>query len=261
MLHPPPIRPFATRRLPMVNPDSTREGSGHFTRTHWSVVLRAAGGPSTASEQALEQLCRSYWYPLYAFVRRRGHTVDEAQDLTQEFFCRLLEKRFLDAVDRSKGKFRSYLLGALEHFLANEWRRSQARKRGGGRVIFSLDDEEAESRYAAEPADGLTPEKMYERRWAMTLLEQALKRLQDECAANGKEQLFEQLKTTFWGERAEAGYAAIAAQLDMTEGALKVAAHRLRQRYGQLLREAIAQTVDDPGKIDEEVRCLFAALG
>jgi RNA polymerase sigma factor (sigma-70 family) len=244
-----------------LNQDSTRGGAGHFTRTQWSVVLLAAEQSSPPAIEALEKLCRTYWYPLYAFVRRRGYGVADAQDLTQEFFSRLLEKRFLDSLDRTKGKFRSFLLAALEHFLAKEWRRANAQKRGGGKVIFSLDDDTAETRYASEPADALTPEKIYERRWAMTLLEQTLARLREECISSDKTRLYELLKGSFSGERNELSYAAIAAQLGTNEGAIKVAAHRLRRRYGELLREEIAQTVDNPEKIDEEVRCLFAALG
>jgi RNA polymerase sigma factor (sigma-70 family) len=224
-------------------------------------VLAAGGATSPTTDTALEQLCRTYWYPLYAYVRRRGYGVADAQDLTQGFFARLLEGRSLEAVDRSKGRFRSFLLAALEHFLAKEWRRAKAQKRGGGRIIFSLDDDTAENRYAAEPAHDLTPERIYERRWALTLLEQALARLRQDCLATGKAELFEHLKGAFLCEKSELSYSAIAAQLGMSEGALKVAAHRLRQRYGELLREEIGQTVADPKEIDEEVRCLFAALG
>ncbi len=245
----------------MPKPDSIPAGAGQFTNTHWSVVLLAGQQPSPLAEAALGKLCRAYWYPLYAYVRRRGYNVADAQDLTQEFFSRLLEKRYLDAVDRTRGKFRSFLLATLEHFLANEWRRAHAQKRAGGKLIFTLDDDTGETRYAAEPADPVTPEKIFERRWAMTLLDQALSRLREECIRDGKAELFEHLKGALLAEQGCPAYSAIAAQLAMSEGAIKVAVHRLRRRYGELLREEIGQTVDGPDKIDEEVRSLFAALG
>ena len=235
-------------------------GAHAFLTTHWSVVLGAGEESSPAATEALEKLCRAYWYPLYAYVRRRGFAAPDAQDLTQEFFARLVEKHYLAGVDRSKGKFRTFLLAALEHFLANQWRDARAQKRGGGQTLLSLDDAAAETRYHLEPVDCDTPEKIYERRWALTLLEQTLSRLREECRATDKTQLFDELKGVLSGEESERTYAEIAARLGMTEGAVKAAVHRLRQRYGTLLREEIAQTVASPEEIDEEIRHLFAAV-
>jgi RNA polymerase sigma-70 factor (ECF subfamily) len=225
------------------------------------VVLAAAGGEDPHAQEALSRLCQVYWYPLYAFVRRQGHAPPEAQDLTQEFFARLLAKHWLDDVDRAKGKFRSFLLAALKHFLANERARAHRLKRGGGQQLVSLDMASAENRYAGEPADPLTPEKVYERHWALTLLEQTLDRLCREYEAAGKGLLFNQLQGSLTGEKTLAPYAQLARQLAMTEGALKVAVHRLRHRYRELLREEIAQTVTSPAEIDEEIRYLFTTLG
>ncbi len=232
-----------------------------FATTHWSVVLDAALPPSPRGQQALERLCRIYWYPLYSFLRRRGHGGHDAQDLTQAFFERLLEKRFLVAVDRSKGTFRSFLLAALEHFLANYWRDAHAQKRGGHQVFLSLDDDGVETRYLQEPGHDLTPEQIFQRRCALALLEQTMGRLREECRRKDKEQLFEHLKGVLAGDKGGLSYADIATQLGTTEGAIKVAVHRLRQRYGELLREEIAQTVSGPEEIDEEIRALFAAVG
>jgi RNA polymerase sigma-70 factor (ECF subfamily) len=231
-----------------------------FTTTHWSVVVRAAENLSPESAEALAGLCRAYWYPLYVFVRRKGHSPQDAQDLTQEFFARLIEKNSVRAADRDKGRFRSFLLGALDHFLANEWRDARRLKRGGGRALFSLDDDTAEERYRLEPADQTTPERLYERRWALSLLEQSLARLEQECAAEGKRALFEAVKGLLAGERLPGGYADLARELQMSEGALTTAVHRLRRRYGELLRAQIAQTVSSPDEIGAELRHLFAAL-
>jgi RNA polymerase sigma factor (sigma-70 family) len=239
---------------------SGRPQSGAFVTTHWSVVLDAALPLSSRGGQALEKLCRSYWYPLYAFLRRRGYGSHDAQDLIQGFFERLLEKRFLSAVDRGEGKFRSFLLAALEHFLANQRRDAHAQKRGGDHVFLSLEGDLAETRYLHEPGHELTPEKIFERRCALALLEQTMARLRDECGGNGKGQLFEHLKGVLAGEKGEPSYADIASRLGTSEGAIKVAVHRLRQRYGKLLREEIGQTVSRPEQIDEEIRSLFAAL-
>jgi RNA polymerase sigma-70 factor (ECF subfamily) len=233
---------------------------GRFATTHWSVVVAARDGEAEQAQAALADLCRVYWYPLYAYVRRQGYPADRAQDLTQEFFARLLEKDFLGAVDQEKGKFRAFLLAACKHFLANERDRARAQKRGGGRPCLSLDFDDAEERYGREPEHGQTAEKLFERRWALALLDGVLDRLSAEHAARGKGVLFDRLRGFLLGERQPGGYAGAAAELGLTEGAVKVAVHRLRQRYRELLREEIGRTVDDPEDIDDEIRALFAAL-
>jgi RNA polymerase sigma-70 factor (ECF subfamily) len=231
-----------------------------FATTHWSVVLEAASGNASEAKAALEQLCRTYWYPLYAYVRRRGYSPEDAQDLTQEFFMRLLQSSFLSRAERARGKFRSFLLGALEHFLAKEWRRAHRQKRGGGRTLVSLDEAAPEDRYRLEPVDEVTAEKLYNRSWAMTLLEQTLSALHREWTEAGKGKLFEELKATLEGDRPDRPYADVAARTGMGEGAVRMAAHRLRQRYGELLRERIAQTVASPAEVDAEIQFLFTAL-
>ena len=234
--------------------------ANEFETTHWSIILSAGRSDSTHAREAAEKFCAAYWYPLYAFVRRQGHGPDDAQDLTQEFFARLLARRSLGQVDPAKGKFRSFLLAALKHFLANEWDRAQAEKRGGEHTFVSFDQQTAEERYGNEPAHEATPEKLFERRWALTLLEQVLARLREENDADGKSDLFDRLKATLTGEEDAATYAAMAAQLGMTEAAVKVAVHRLRQRYRELLRKEIARTVNSDGEVEEELRYLFAVL-
>ena len=205
----------------------------------------------------MEKLCAIYWYPLYAFVRRRGHSAHDAQDLTQGFFARLLEKKDLASVDRARGRFRSFLLAALEHFLINEWHRARTQKRGGAALLFSFDALDAESRLRHEPATD-SPEQIYDRRWAMTLLDQVMARLRTEMAGAGKLAHFEALKFCLTGERT--AYAEVGARLAMSEGAVKVAVHRLRERYRALLRAEIAETVATPEEIEDELRALLAAL-
>ena len=205
----------------------------------------------------MEKLCAIYWYPLYAFVRRRGHSAHDAQDLTQGFFARLLEKKDLASVDRARGRFRSFLLAALDHFLINEWHRARTQKRGGATVLFSFDALDAESRLRHEPATD-SPEQIYDRRWAMTLLDQVMARLRTEMAGAGKLAHFEALKFCLTGERT--AYAEVGARLAMSEGAVKVAVHRLRERYRALLRAEIAETVATPEEIEDELRALLAAL-
>jgi RNA polymerase sigma-70 factor (ECF subfamily) len=241
-------------------PHDRFSAAGQFTTTRWSVVL-AAGTEDTRGREALARLCQVYWYPLYAFVRRQGHSPHDAQDLTQAFFLRLLEKTYLADVERSKGKFRSFLLAALKHFLSNEWARAKTLKRGGGQTIVSLDIGSGEDRYCREPQDNATPERLFERRWALTLLDQVLTRLSDEYAATGKRATFDQLQGCLTGDSDAQAYTELAARLGMTEGAVKVAVHRLRRRYRAMLREEIAQTVADPTEIDDEIRQLFSALG
>jgi RNA polymerase sigma-70 factor (ECF subfamily) len=227
--------------------------------THWSVVLAAARGASPQAKESLEKLCQTYWYPLYAYIRRRGYDVPEAQDLTQEFFAHLLEEHWLEHVDRSKGRFRSFLLAALNHLLANEWDRSHAAKRGGGRALVSL-DATGESRYAREPACDLTPERLYERRWAMSLFERALDRLREQYQAAGKARQYDCLNEFLSKEAGDGEYLRAGAQLEMSTGAVSTAVHRLRQSYRALVREEVARTVASQAEVDDEVRSLLAAL-
>ncbi len=232
----------------------------HFATTHWSLVLAARDRAEPGARDALAALCAVYWYPLYAYVRRRGKNADDALDLTQAFFARLLEKDVLADVDRGKGKFRSFLLAACKHFLANEYDRERAQKRGGGRPLLSLDAADAEGRYINEPVDGVTPEKLFERRWALALLQQVMTRLRADFEARGKDRQFDHLRGFLVGEKGT-GYRKAAASLGLSEGAVKVAVHRLREKYRELLREEIGRTVGSPEEIDDEVRDLFAALG
>ena len=245
------------------SPEQTKAahaGASQFTATHWSIVLAASEPGSSECSAALETLCRSYWYPLYAYIRRRGHLPHDAQDLTQAFFARLLEQDYLRAVDRRKGKFRSFLLAALEHFLANEWRRVNTQKRGRGTSFISLDDDSAEQQYRQVASSALPPEKVFEQQWAMTLLDQTVARLRQEFVAAGKGALFDELKISLTGEKRTGGYAELAVKLQTTEAALKMAVSRMRQRYGELLRAEIANTVSGPEEVEEELRALFAAL-
>ena len=242
------------------NHDATPAGAGQFTPTHWSLVLLARQGESTVGREALEKLCRKYWYPLYAYVRRQGHGVADAQDLTQEFFARLLGRNFLAGVTPEKGKFRSFLLAALKHFLANEWDRVRAEKRGGGQTFLSWDEPSAEDRYSMEPADVSSPELLFEKRWAWTVLDRALQRLKEEHAAEAKQEQFDQLKVFLASEARPGAYAAAASRLGMTPGAVAVAVHRLRQRYGELLRAEVGQTVSTAAEVDEEMRHLFGII-
>jgi len=224
------------------------------------VVARAGRGGSAEARAALATLCESYWFPLYAFVRREGCSADDAQDLIQAFFVRLLEKNYLAVADRARGRFRSFLLAALKHFLANERKRGRAQKRGGGRAAISLDFPAAENRYRLEPADELTPERLYEKRWALALLDRVLQRLRDELAGAGKLARFDHLKQFLTGEPETESYRQIAGELAMSEGAVKVAVHRLRRRYRELLEDEIAQTVAGPEEVEEERRALLAAV-
>ncbi len=231
-----------------------------FTTTHWSVVLAARESASPGSQEALEKLCRAYWYPLYAYVRRQGYEPPDAQDLTQAFFARVLEKHYLAQAQREKGKFRCFLLGWLRHFLSDERDRARALKRGGGQPLLSLDEESAEARYRLEAVDETTAEKLYDRRWALTVLEQAWSRLREEYIRAGKAMLYEKLRLTEVGEKGGPTYAEVANQLGASESAVKAAAFRMRQRYRELVREEIAQTVSDPAEIDEEMRHLRAVI-
>ncbi len=233
---------------------------GGFATTHWSLIAAARDPDSSQAQEALAALCDAYWYPLYAYIRRQGVAAEEAQDLTQEFFARLLEKHWLDGVDRKKGTFRSFLLTACQHFLANERDRARAQKRGGDRKTVSIDFGSAEARYGKEPSHQLTAEKLYARRWALTLLEQVLARLRETFVEAGKGPLFDRLRVFLQGEKQDQSYGRVAAELGMTEGAVKVAIHRLRRQYRDCLREEIARTLEDATRIDEEIRDLFTAL-
>ncbi|HEX2344230.1 MAG TPA: hypothetical protein VHI98_27410 [Vicinamibacterales bacterium] len=228
-----------------------------FATTQWSLVQAARDGTETEARRALEALCEAYWFPLYAFVRRRGHPAHEAADLTQAFFADLLGRPFLGSIDRSKGRFRSFLLASLEHFLSHEREKAAALKRGGGAHPFPLDTSGAETRYSHEPADQLTPERVFERRWGLTVMERAMERLQSESGENAER--FERLKPCLTGTD-HAQYREIADALGTTENAIKAAVHRLRQNYGRLLREEIAQTVADPDEVDDEVRHLLTVI-
>jgi len=248
----------------MANPPdagSAQALGARFDTTQWSLVLLAgASADSPEARQAMACLCSTYWYPLYVFIRRQGHQAHDSEELTQEFFARFLDRDFLGAVDKSRGKFRTFLLACCRHFLANQREYAQARKRGGGYPVLSLDFSGAHERYQQEPTSSWTAEKLFERRWALTLLDQVLRQLRQEFSAQNKGDLFEHLRTVLVGESHALSYAQIGTSVGMSEDAVKKAAQRLRQRYGLLLREQIAATVDERSMIDDEIRDLFAAL-
>jgi RNA polymerase sigma factor (sigma-70 family) len=238
---------------------NAHHGPAAFTTTHWSVVLEAEG-ESPAAQEALEKLCRTYWRPIYAFLRRQGVRPEEAEDIAQGFFAQLLERRKFSAVRKEKGRLRSFLLGALKYFLTDEQRRAMAIKRGSGLRPIPLEDLRADERIEMEPANPVTAEMIYERRWALTVLEQVLSRLKDEYREAGNAALFDSLKQLLPDEPGSPSQAEIAAQLGMTENALRQAFYRFRQRYQSLLREEIAHTVATPGDIEDELRHLIAVL-
>jgi RNA polymerase sigma factor (sigma-70 family) len=255
-------RPYAlVVRMTSTGTKTPTAPAGYFVTTHWSVVLAAGRNDTTRARAALEQLCRHYWQPLYAYVRRTGHSREEAEDLTQEFFARLLEKNTVARADPVRGRFRSFLLASLKHFLANEWQKAHAQKRGAGAQLIPLEFDTAETHCAQAVAPGDTPDRAYDRQWALALLDVVLGRLRREYRDAGREVLFLGLKETLSGSRAEIPYRDLAPRLGMSEGAVKVAAHRLRQRYRELLRQEIANTVAEPEQLEEELRHLFAALG
>lgn len=223
-------------------------------------MIEAGHGSAPRAQEALATLCQTYWFPLYVYVRRRGYNASDAEDLTQEFFARLIEKKSVQAADRGRGRFRSFLLTALKHFLSHEWEKARAAKRGGRVQILAWPGGSAETRYVPEPATEDTPDKAYDRQWALALLEVVLGRLRQEYAGRDREEVFLGLRETL-SAGAETPYAELAARLQMSEGAVKVAAHRLRRRYRELLREEIAQTVVSPEQVEEELHDLFAALG
>lgn len=231
-----------------------------FSTTQWSLVLAAGDAQGQGSREALALLCERYWYPLYAYVRRRGYDPDEAQDLTQGFFAQFLEKGYFGRANKELGRFRSYLLSSLKHYLANEWDRQRAQKRGGDVHIFSIDLGQAEKTYSAQPVEWETPEQVYDRRWALSQLDRAVGRLAREMEEKGKNGRFEVLKGLLTGDESRGFYATAASELKTSEGAVRVAAHRMRRRFGELLRLEIADTVAEEGKIEEEMHHLFSAL-
>jgi RNA polymerase sigma-70 factor (ECF subfamily) len=232
-----------------------------FQTTRWSLIVAARGGEGAAAKDALATLCGIYWYPLYAFVRRKGYDAETAQDLVQGFFARLLEKGDLVSVDRGKGKFRSFLMAACTHYLANQSDQRRAKKRGGGRVTISIDRLTAEGRYGREPAHEVTAERLFEKQWALTLLDHVIGRLETEMAQADKSRQFEVLRPALLGAAERTPFARIAAELGLSEEAARAAAHRLRRRYRDLLREEVIRTLDDPADVDEEIAALFASLG
>jgi DNA-directed RNA polymerase specialized sigma24 family protein len=244
---------------PIATDATGQKGGAPFVTTQWSVVLEAQG-ESAAAQEALEKLCRTYWRPIFAFLRRQGMPSEEAEDITQGFFAELLERRSLDAVRKEKGRLRSFLLGGLKYFLANEGRRAMAIKRGKGQPLIPLDELHADDRIGIEPADPMTAEMIYERRWALTVLERVLRRLKDEYRAGGNIALFDSLKELLPDEPGSPSQAEIAGRLGMTENAIRQAFYRFRQRYQALLREEIANTVATPADIEDELRHLVAML-
>jgi len=239
---------------------STAPREDIFVTTRWTVVLAAGRKSSPHSDRALAELCQQYWYPLYAYVRRRVNSREDAEDLTQGFFARFLEKNYLEGLAAERGKFRAFLLAALKHFLANEWDKAGRQKRGGGVQHLSLDWQQADDRFHFEPPDQATPDRLFDREWALALLERVIERLQAECAAEGRAELFAHSRGYLMVGEAAITYAEAAAKLGMDEGAVRVAVHRLRKRYRELLREEIGQTVNDPAQVAEELKSLQLAL-
>jgi len=240
-------------------PASTAPGDV-FATTHWTVVLAAGKRHTPQSDHALEQLCRTYWFPLYAYVRRRGHNKQDAEDSVQAFFARFLAKNYLAGLNAERGRFRAFLLASLKHFLINEWKRSQRLKRGGGEKNLSLDWQTADTKFQVAATNEPSPDKAFDREWALALLAKVIERLQQECAAEGKAKVFEQLKMFLTAGKGESAQSETAKALGMEEGAVRVTIHRLRKRYRQLLRDEISQTLTDPAQVDEELRALFGAF-
>ena len=232
-----------------------------FETTRWSVVVAAGGDDSSAARAALSTLCETYWYPLYAYVRRRGTSPDDARDLTQGFLASLLERRDFEHLHQERGRFRAFLLASLQHFVANEAARRRAQKRGGDITFLPLAFDDAEGRYRVEPEDSVTPETLYERRWALTVIDRVLADLRREWEAAGHAAEFDELKACLLGVNPSGGYAAIAARLATSEGAVKTAVHRLRRKFQAALRKDIAETVSDPADVDDEIKYLVRALG
>jgi DNA-directed RNA polymerase specialized sigma24 family protein len=247
--------------MPPEEPDRSGSRAGRFHTTRWDDVLAARDPTGPEAREALEELCRAYWYPLYASVRRKGYPREQAEDVTQGFFSDGLTRNFLKAVEPGRGRFRSFLLTSFENYLKNEYERRQRVKRGGRVATVSSDAADAEARYHREPAHIVTPERLYDRRWALTLLDRALSRLEQSMVDRGKGPLFDRLKPALLGDSDAAAYARVASELGMTEGAVKVATHRLREQLPEIIRGEIAVTVSDPAGVDDEIRDLFSALG
>jgi RNA polymerase sigma factor (sigma-70 family) len=247
--------------MPTEEPDRTGSHSGRFHSTHWDDVRAARDPDDPQAGAALSELCRTYWYPLYAFARRKGCTPEQAEDLTQGFFSDKLAQDFLRDVDPSRGRFRTFLLASFENYLVNERAREKRVKRGGRVAILSLDGGGAEARYLREPSHVETAERLYDRRWALTVLDRALDRLERRMTGQGKGPLFDRLKPALLGAEEAIAYAQVGEELGLNEGAVKVAAHRMRARLRDLIREEVARTVADPSQVDEEIRDLFSALG
>ena len=240
-------------------PASTAPGD-IFATTHWTVVLAAGKRHTPQSDGALEELCRTYWFPLYAYVRRRGHTKEDAEDSVQAFFARFLAKNYLEGLSAERGRFRAFLLASLKHFLINEWKKTQRLKRGGGEAPLSLDWETADTKFQVAATNEPSPDKVFDREWALALLAKVIERLQQECETDGKAKLFAQLKIFLTAGKDGTAQAEVAKALGMEEGAVRVAIHRLRKRYRELLRAEIAQTLADAADVDEEMRALFGAF-
>lgn len=231
-----------------------------FATTRWSVVLAAGQRNGAETDLALEELCQTYWFPLYAYLRRQGRSPENAEDLTQSFIARFLSRNYLKGLASARGKFRNFLLAALKHFLANEWDYAIRQKRGGGVPTLSLDWESAEGRYTLGPVDNLSPDRLYDRAWAVTLLERVVNRLRDECAGDGRATLFTELQPFLTAGKSAIPYAPAAAALGLSEGAVRVAVHRLRRRFRDLLRAEISETLSDPTQVEEELRSLLSAF-
>ncbi len=251
---------FATTTDPVE--ESSRPAA--FQTTHWSVVLAAGEGSSVDAQDALEKLCKSYWLPLYAFARRQGHSVEDAQDLTQEFFARFLARGSFALANRERGRLRTFLLTSLKNFITQEWRRATRLKRGGVNGVVSLADAETpegENREAVDPREELSPDRLFDRRWAEALLERVMERLKHDYESTGRAAVYARLQQFLWGRQAEISYAEMGLCLGLSEGAIKVAVHRLRQRFRELLREEVAKTVETPEEVEEELRYLLGAFG
>jgi RNA polymerase sigma-70 factor (ECF subfamily) len=246
----------------MADSDSSRpEADAGFRATHWSLVLAAHQTDSPQAQEALEQLCRNYWHPVYAFIRRRGHDIEAAKDLTQEFFARLLAKQYLKVADRERGRFRTFLLACVEHFLSNERKKESAIKRGGGLTFLSLDDNESEQSWQYDPAEDLSPDKLLDRRWGLAVLDLTLKQLKEEYALSDRQALFDALQVHLSGAReAPCSFAELGESLGMTESAARQAASRMRGRFGELLRRTVAQTVAGPQELEAEMAHLRSVL-
>ena len=242
-------------------PRHNTPGQGIFKTTQWTLVLSADGSPGSDSFRALEKLCQTYWFPVYTFIRRQSKSPEDAQDLTQEFFSRFLARGGFSRADRERGRFRSFLLTSVKHFLTEDWRRATRQKRGGGVASIPISGENAESRYTAEPLDELSPDRIFDRRWAEALLERVMIRLREDYEATGRAEVYLQLQQFLWGRQTDLSYADMAGRLGMNEGAVKVAVHRLRQRFREQLHAEVAETVESQSEVDGEIRHLLGLFG